>query len=1413
MVVFPSTRWLRRGPAETDTWGGLAGRCAWLGRISAVLGPGRETCGAGRGASGGGVVGEGWPRAVGGGPGGLAAGSRIAWYLLEEEVGAGGMAVVFRARDERLGRPVAVKVLAPGLAGDEEFRRRFLREARAAAAVDDPHIIPVYEAGQAGGVLFLAMRYVSGGDVRGLLRREGSLPLGRAAAIISPVACALDAAHGAGLVHRDVKPANMLIDARPGRPDHVYLSDFGLAKAGSASVLTGAGPGPGTVAYMAPEQIQGQQVDGRADQYALGCAAFELLAGGVPFERDQDMAVIYAHLSEPPPPLSARRAGLPPPLDEVLGRALAKAPEDRYASCGEFAGALREAMGLPGYDRDLGAVAAQAAVAPGQARGAPDAAAGATVVGTARAQFEAAAQLRRTISVVFADLVGSTVLGESLDAEALRHVTDRYFEVMRRAAERHGGSVEEFIGDAVVAVFGMPRVREDDALRAVRAAAEMRTLLVALNDELGRDLAVALAVRIGVNTGEVIVGGRGAGGSAVTGDAVNVAARLEQAAGPGEVLLGDSTLRLVRGEVTVEPAKPLQLTGKARPVAAWRLVDVTGSDRSANTRPANLFVGRDAQLRLLDEAFGRVAGERACLLVTVLGNAGMGKTRLAQEFVARLSEATVLMGRCLSYGQGATYWPVREAVLGAAGLTGDEPAGAAEAAFVAVLGDSPDTAHVVTRLLALTGFNRQAAVPEDVPWAMRLFLEQLAKRRPVVLVVDDLHWAEPGLLDVLEHIADWSRDYPIMLLGLARPEFYDGRPAWGGGKLNATALLLSALDAAATVSLVDQHDLPEMVKRRIVDTAEGNPLFVEQLVAMLVDEGYASSSNGVATWIGGPAGQVGWAMPPSVSALLAARIDRLNEDERAVVGAAAVIGTVFYAEAIAAITGTPLPDVKRVLAALIRKELLRAAVTDLPGVPAYRFLHVLVRDAAYDGLVKASRADWHERLADWLSANGSDAVPDEIMGHHLASAWEYRAQLGASAGQLRELAARAARMLAAASRRLELSDTAAAAALLQRAADLLEPDDPFRVECLLSLGAQRHELGEIARAQQALRLAAETGDSRQAVLAEVLMCLSSLTTSARAEDKEHVVGEAIRRFQEEGDDHGLAQAYLVQADLAMVAEYWSRATKLVELALRHGEAAGDVSCVARARTLLTLTMMFGPTPAEEAIASLDQMVASSGNDPRVRAEAEQVICLLHAMCGRFGQARALSGAARQHLAEVGHGLFLANLAQSTGPLEELAGNLDAAEHEYAQSCADLQALGEASYLSTVAGMHARLLARRGKLAQAQLALELARTHGSPDDVATQSLIRQAEGLLAAAAGQADHARAAVSDALKREPQNQAPDAAGEAFRTAAEIERLLGETVRERAHLAEARSLFKAKGNVVRAQEVNSRLQNLVIDS
>ena len=586
-------------------------------------------------------MGEGLPGETGGGPGGPAAGSRIAGYVLEEEIGAGGMAVVFRARDERLGRLVALKLLTPGLAGDAEFRRRFLRESRAAAAVDDPHIIPVYEAGEAGGVLFIAMRYVSGGDVRGLLQREGPLPPGRAAAILSPVASALDAAHGAGLVHRDVKPGNMLIDARPGRPDHVYLSDFGLAKGGSASALTGTGLYLGTVAYMAPEQIQGQGVDGRADQYALGCAAFELLGGEVPFERDQDMAVIYAHLSVPPPSLASKRPGLPPAVDGALARALAKAPEDRYPSCREFAEALRQALGLPGYDRGPGVAVARAA-ASGQAPGAPAAESGATEVrpvtggdrgvpGSGRSGLGEGGGTRElpqgTVTFLFTDLEGSTRRWEEHPAQ-MRDALARHNTIVREAVESHGGVVFSTMGDGLAAVFASAR----EAVRGVLAAQQ------GLGAVDWGEVTGPLAARMGLLTDEGVLGGEH-----YLNQPLNRCARLMAAGHGGQVLVSGATELLVRDDLpdgcALVDLGEHRLRDLARPV---RIFQLTGPglrrefpplrtlEAFAGNLPVQLssFVGRAGELGQVAAAMQRSP------LVTVTGPGGVGKTRLALQAAA-----------------------------------------------------------------------------------------------------------------------------------------------------------------------------------------------------------------------------------------------------------------------------------------------------------------------------------------------------------------------------------------------------------------------------------------------------------------------------------------------------------------------------------------------------------------------------------------------------------------------------------------------------------------------------------------------------------------------------------------------------------------------------------------------------------
>ena len=523
----------------------------------------------------------------------------------------------------------------------------------------------------------------------------------------------------------------------------------------------------------------------------------------------------------------------------------------------------------------------------------------------------------------------------------------RYFERMKGIVERHGGSVEKFIGDAVMAVFGVPVVHEDDALRALRAAVEMRDAF----PELG------IQGRIGVTTGEVVTG---TAERLATGDAVNLAARLEQAAQPGEILIGDATLQLTQDAVEVEPVEPLALKGKAEPVPAHRLLSVHGEMGSARHLQAPM-VGRETEMRRLRDAFGQALGDRSCQLFTILGSAGVGKSRLVAEFLGSLDGALVVRGRCLPYGEGITYWPVVEV------LKQLPPA------------ETDPVAAATTR--ALAAGEELVSSGDEIAWAFRKQLEAVAAETPVVCVFDDVHWGEETFLDLIEHVADLSRDAPILLLCMARPELLDRRTGWAGGKVNATSVLLEPLAPEETGQLIENlAHLDDDLRARILDAAEGNPLYVEEMVAFV-----AESGGGEIT------------VPPTIQALLAARLDQLDAPERDVLERGSVEGRVFHRGAVQALA----PEESQVMArltSLVRKELVRPDKSELPGEDAFRFRHLLVRDAAYDALPKATRAELHERFAGWLVENGRDLVElDEILGYHLEQACRYRAELGVAA--------------------------------------------------------------------------------------------------------------------------------------------------------------------------------------------------------------------------------------------------------------------------------------------------------------------------------------------------------------------------------------------------------------------------------
>ncbi|MGH3126827.1 MAG: adenylate/guanylate cyclase domain-containing protein, partial [Gaiellaceae bacterium] len=547
---------------------------------------------------------------------------------------------------------------------------------------------------------------------------------------------------------------------------------------------------------------------------------------------------------------------------------------------------------------------------------------------------------RKVVTVLFCDLVGSTALGESTDPEALRARMRRYFDDLRTILERHGGSVEKFVGDAVMAVFGIPVSHEDDALRAVRAAAEMRDVIAAHG----------LEARIGINTGEVVVGGEGE--TLVTGDVVNVAARLEQAAASGEILIGARTRALVRDAVRAEELEPLELKGKSRPVEAHRLVEVVDDAAPIARNLTATLVGRDRERRRIWRAFEDAVADRTCQLFTLLGPAGMGKSRLVADFLERVgAEADVLRGRCLSYGEGITYWPLVEMLVP----------------------------------LAIEPESVVASTPAETRVAFRKLLEARATERPQVAVIDDLQWAEPEFVDLVEHVADLSRDAPIFLLCVARNELLDARPDWSGGKLNATSLLLEPLGAHDCEKLIDnllgERDLGSDARERITAASGGNALFVEEMVAMVRESGDGDHL----------------AVPPTISALLQARIDTLESELRVVLERAAIEGEVFHVGAVADLA----PDSARAaldehFAALVRKDLVRPERSLIAGQDAYRFRHLLIREAAYGAMPKELRAQLHERYAAWLERTADESAfeLDEIVGYHLEQALVLRQELG-----------------------------------------------------------------------------------------------------------------------------------------------------------------------------------------------------------------------------------------------------------------------------------------------------------------------------------------------------------------------------------------------------------------------------------
>jgi class 3 adenylate cyclase/tetratricopeptide (TPR) repeat protein len=957
-------------------------------------------------------------------------------------------------------------------------------------------------------------------------------------------------------------------------------------------------------------------------------------------------------------------------------------------------------------------------------------------------------EVRKTVTVLFADVVSSTALGERLDPEALRRVMGRYFEEARKAVERHGGTVEKFIGDAVMAVFGIPVLHEDDAVRAVRAADELRRSLASLNEDLARDSGVTLQVRIGLNTGEVVAG---SGETLVTGDAVNVAKRLEEAAGTGEVFVGEATHRLVRDAVTAEAVERLELKGKVEAIPAFRVLSVHEGIPERARRLESPMVGREREQRLLEHAYERAGGERACHLFTVLGAAGVGKSRLVEEFLEGVGDsATVARGRCLPYGEGITFWPLLEIVRQ---LHGDDVA----SGIAQQLAPDEDAELIAERVAAAVGAGGESS-GEETFWAARKLFESHAHERPLVLVFDDVQWGEPTFLDLVEHIADWSRDAPILVVCMGRPELLDKRPGWGGGKFNATSVLLEPLDdhdsAELIANLLGRAELAPPVRERVAQAAEGNPLFVEEMLAMLIDDGLLERSNG--SWVAtGDVTSV--AVPPTIQALLAARLDGLAPAERSVAERASVEGKVFHRGAVTELSPAEAREqLGTHLQALVRKELVRPDRAAFPGEDAFRFRHLLIRDAAYEAMPKEMRAELHERFADWLEGAVGERVAEyeEVLGYHLEQAFGYRIELGPRDDRATALGAKGAERLGAAGERaLARGDLPAAASLLQRAVDLLSADAPKRPQLLCDLGAALTDLGEYDRAESTLADAKTAAENvREPALAPLAELRQSwiriLKAVATNEETQAEVMKLSRELEELGDEAGVAEASLLLGILLTWRGRHAEAMEALDRAAKLARAVKHDRIAARSGSWLLLGAVWGALPVSDALRLCDRVVSESGEHPYLEGFAAVVRGALHAMAGRWEESRSETEAGWARLADLGQHTTAAATRMAVTQGHLVAGRSAEAEAAMRHAYGVLEPIGEKGYLSTVVAMLAVALCQQGRFEEADPFAKRALELGAEDDQSTQTLARAALAEVLAHRGEVGRAETMASEALE-----------------------------------------------------------------
>ncbi len=991
---------------------------------------------------------------------------------------------------------------------------------------------------------------------------------------------------------------------------------------------------------------------------------------------------------------------------------------------------------------------------------------------------------RRPVTVLCVALQLAPNSGVALDPEAHGVMNEHVVSGLTAVLERHGGTLAASDGEHLMGVFGVATLHEDDALRAIRASLEARNALTAETGILLRRHGASLACRFGLATGEALVGGSGPLGFA--GDVGARAATLAEAAGPGQILISRETQQLAAAAIET---------------------DTTGPDRflllsaHAGVRPLALrldapLIGRDEEIRRLESACVRAARERVTMTVVVIGEAGLGKTRLVREIAGRLGpEVKVLTGRCLPYGEGITFWPLRDLVLQAGGHDSPEQ-------IEALLGSEADAASIADRLhRAFSPGNQGRSGAAEIFWAARRFLEALARSQPLLVVFEDLHWAEPTFLDLVESLAIQPGKSPIVLVCNTRPELLEQRPAWAVETDRTVPIELAPLGEAPAAALLEaltgHQRIPASTRARLIDTAGGNPLYLEQLAASLSEQ-TGSETRPV--------------LPPTIQALLAARLQRLGPGASSVLARAAIMGKDFGVEAVRELLPSEARDpLPRNLQTLVAKGLVQQGPPNSMLVRQYSFSHILIQQAAYRATPKALRAEFHHRFADWLEYVFSGPLPQraEILGHHLEQSVRYQRELWPAEAQSTELSLRAAAHLEAAGYAAhDRGDDLAAVNLLERSAALLPSDDPALGGLYTSLGTALREAGQLEKAatilDDAQRIATANDDERQHAHARVQALLLGLEVDPN--DAETEISRALpglqREFNRSHDELGLCRTLQLEAALhwnhtrsAAAEEAWRRAAECARNVNDQRELAEILGWLASAA-------LWGPTPASEGIRRCSEYLDEIGNNPFGKANILQNLAALHAMQDDVAAAYDSLNNAKEFLETLGPTMTGA-ITEPTALVAMLAGDPATAERHLRAEYDTFYEMGERRYLATTAALLARAIAAQGPIRydEATHLIAISQEAAADDDLSTRAV---SQGLSARILADRGHHREAETLARSAAELAAQTDLLSEHADTLLDLAHVLAAAGRTRdAHAAATRALdlYQRKGNLPGARE------------